>query len=217
MPFRVAISTEPDPQGTGRVDIITHPYTTIACAAGVVTRTADRDSSRYRYSGIRKTRQLALGSEGNWVKSTHDAYENTWKRGELELYFSPSAGGCKRKKRNLDRDNRRQESYRTSRQQQNTPSLKQSSAISNLEIKHWLPSAFEGVGRNQNNIKRRKWPAVSKTKKNTSKLETTPPTDESETVVIYPGKIHAYLLRFFVLNFALLSTEEMFGVVNMLR
>ena len=27
------------------------------------------------------------------VKSTHDAYENTWKCGELKLYFSPSAGG----------------------------------------------------------------------------------------------------------------------------
>ena len=24
---------------------------------------------------------------------THDAYENTWKCGELKLYFSPSAGG----------------------------------------------------------------------------------------------------------------------------
>ena len=27
------------------------------------------------------------------VKTTHDAYENTWKCGELKLYFSPSAGG----------------------------------------------------------------------------------------------------------------------------
>ena len=43
--FRVAISTAPDPQGTGRVDILTHPYSSrIACAAGVVTRTADKDS-----------------------------------------------------------------------------------------------------------------------------------------------------------------------------
>ena len=40
MPFRVAISTAPDPQGSGRVDIHTHPYTTAACAAGVVTGTA---------------------------------------------------------------------------------------------------------------------------------------------------------------------------------
>ena len=32
------------------------------------------------------------------VKSTHDAYENTWKCGELKLYFSSSsAGGCKKK------------------------------------------------------------------------------------------------------------------------
>ena len=29
---------------------------------------------------------------------THDAYENTWKCGELELYFSPSAGELKKKK-----------------------------------------------------------------------------------------------------------------------
>ena len=26
-------------------------------------------------------------------KSTHDAHENTWKCGELKLYFAPSAGG----------------------------------------------------------------------------------------------------------------------------
>ena len=83
----MVISTEPDPQGTGRVDILTHPYTTAACAAGVVTRTADRNSSRYRYSGIRRTRQLALGCEGNRIKSTHDAYENTWKCGEQKLFF----------------------------------------------------------------------------------------------------------------------------------
>ena len=35
MTFRVAISTEPDPQGTGGVDIHPDPYTTAACAAGV--------------------------------------------------------------------------------------------------------------------------------------------------------------------------------------
>ena len=39
------ISTAPDPQGPSRVDILTHPYTTAACAAGVVTATAGRDSS----------------------------------------------------------------------------------------------------------------------------------------------------------------------------
>ena len=65
MPFRVAISTAPDPHGSGRVDILTHPYKTAACAAGVGTGTADRDSSRYRYSGNRRTRQLALDCEGN--------------------------------------------------------------------------------------------------------------------------------------------------------
>ena len=41
-----------------------------------------------------------LGCEGNWVKSTHDAYKNTWKCGELELSFSPSAGGYMKKKVN---------------------------------------------------------------------------------------------------------------------
>ena len=66
MTFRVAISTETDPQGTGRVDIHTHPYTTAACAAaGVVTKTTDRDSLRYTYDGTRRVRQLALGCESN--------------------------------------------------------------------------------------------------------------------------------------------------------
>ena len=69
------------------------PYTTAACAAGVVTKTTDRDSLRYTYNGTRRVRQLALGCESNWVKSTHDAYENTRKCGKLKLYFSPSAGG----------------------------------------------------------------------------------------------------------------------------
>ena len=32
-------------------------------------------------------------------ESTHDAYENTWKCGELKLYFSSSAGGLKKKKK----------------------------------------------------------------------------------------------------------------------
>ena len=74
--------------------IHTHPYTTAACAAGVVTKTTDdKDSLRYTYNGIRRVRQLALGCESNGVKSTHDAYENTWKCGELQLYFSLSAGG----------------------------------------------------------------------------------------------------------------------------
>ena len=40
------------------------------------------------------------GCESNWVKSTHDAYENTRKCGELKLYFSPSAGDKKKKKKN---------------------------------------------------------------------------------------------------------------------
>ena len=57
----VAISTAPDRRGSGRVDISTriHPYATAACAAGVVTGTADRDSSRCRYS----SGKLALDCE----------------------------------------------------------------------------------------------------------------------------------------------------------
>ena len=62
---QASISTETDPQGTGRVDIHTHPYTTAACAAGVVTKTTDRDSLRYTYNGTRRVRQLALGCESN--------------------------------------------------------------------------------------------------------------------------------------------------------
>ena len=50
---------------TGRVDIHTHPYTTAACAAGVVTKTTDRDSLRYTYNGTRRVSQLALGCESN--------------------------------------------------------------------------------------------------------------------------------------------------------
>ena len=36
-----------------------------ACAAGVVTKTTDRDSVRYTYNGTRRVRQLALGYERN--------------------------------------------------------------------------------------------------------------------------------------------------------
>ena len=46
MTFRVAISTALDPQGSGRVDIHTHPYTMAACAAVAVPVTAGRDSPR---------------------------------------------------------------------------------------------------------------------------------------------------------------------------
>ena len=31
-----------------------------------------------------------------------DAYDNTWKCSELKLYFSPSAGGLKKKKSTWD-------------------------------------------------------------------------------------------------------------------
>ena len=48
MTFRAAISTTLDPQGSSRVDILPHLYTTAACAAGNVTVTIDRDGSRCR-------------------------------------------------------------------------------------------------------------------------------------------------------------------------
>ena len=41
------------------------PYTTAACAAGVGTKTTDRDSLRYTYNGTRRVRQLALGCESS--------------------------------------------------------------------------------------------------------------------------------------------------------
>ena len=72
MPFRVAISTAPGPQGTGRVDILTHPHTTIACAAGVVTRTTDRDRSRYRDSGNQRTRQ-----QTSWIAKAIELNRHT--------------------------------------------------------------------------------------------------------------------------------------------
>ena len=78
---------------TGRVDVLTYPYTTAACAAGVATGTAGKESSIYRYRGNRRPRQLALDCECNWVIWTHAVYENTWKCGEFTLYFLPSAGG----------------------------------------------------------------------------------------------------------------------------
>ena len=42
MTFRMAIDTAPGPQGSSSVDMLTYPYTTTACAAGVVTVTAGR-------------------------------------------------------------------------------------------------------------------------------------------------------------------------------
>ena len=65
LPQQRSIFTEPDPQETGRVDIHTHPHTTAACAAEVVTKTTDSDSLRYNYNGTRRVRQLAVGCESN--------------------------------------------------------------------------------------------------------------------------------------------------------
>ena len=38
-------------------------FSYISVAAGVVTKTTDRDSLRYTYNGTRRVRQLALGCE----------------------------------------------------------------------------------------------------------------------------------------------------------
>ena len=60
--FRVAISTAPNPQGSSRFDIRTHPYThrQFFSADGEVTVTAGIDSSRCRYCyGISR-----MGTEG---------------------------------------------------------------------------------------------------------------------------------------------------------
>ena len=40
-------------------------YLSAACAAGVVTKTTDRDSLRYTYNGTQRVRQLALGGESS--------------------------------------------------------------------------------------------------------------------------------------------------------
>ena len=42
-----------------------HKRKPAACAAGVVTKTTDRDSLRYTYNGTGRVRQLALGCECN--------------------------------------------------------------------------------------------------------------------------------------------------------
>ena len=57
---------------SGRVDILTRPYTTAACAAGVVTGTAGRDSSRCRYNENRRIRQIVLDCDWNRVKTTYE-------------------------------------------------------------------------------------------------------------------------------------------------
>ena len=40
-------------------------FTKTSCAAGVVTKTTDRNSLRYTHNGTRRVRQLALGCESN--------------------------------------------------------------------------------------------------------------------------------------------------------
>ena len=59
-------STARDPQGSSRVDIITHPYPTIACAARVVTGTAGRDRTGQDRTGQDRTTRAVVttGTEG---------------------------------------------------------------------------------------------------------------------------------------------------------
>ena len=56
MAFRVVTFSAPDPEGSGWVDMLTHPHrkpdcAAAACAAGVATVTAGKDSSRCPYHG----------------------------------------------------------------------------------------------------------------------------------------------------------------------
>ena len=67
------------PSGSGRVDLLTHPHTTVACAARVVTGTAGRDSSRYRYRGNRRTRQLVISGGLRMQLSEIDTHKTPMK------------------------------------------------------------------------------------------------------------------------------------------
>ena len=61
------ISTAPDPQGSSQVDVLTHPYTTAACAVDT--------------TGAENIRQLALGFGYHRVTLAHDVYARTHIRG----------------------------------------------------------------------------------------------------------------------------------------
>ena len=73
-------------EGGGGHELQTTPTTGLGTGATLANRgvpVAARPSVPNVFFGRAKYR----------VKSTHDAYENTWKCCELKLYFSPSAGG----------------------------------------------------------------------------------------------------------------------------
>ena len=62
-PGGLSISTAPDPQGWSRLGIPTIPYTTIACAAEVVTVTAGRDRKGQDRTGQDRTGQDRTGQD----------------------------------------------------------------------------------------------------------------------------------------------------------
>ena len=72
-----------------------HCYGQLACVGGRRTRQATKKGFLY-FSENKKINKSKLIFE----KSTHDAYENTWKYGELNLYFShPICRRIKKEKR----------------------------------------------------------------------------------------------------------------------
>ena len=100
-------------QGSGRVDILTHRYTTAACATGWskvrVTGTAGRNSCRYRYhyryNENQRARQLC------WIGNAMESNRHTTCmkiRGialssSFIVYFAPSAGRWKKKRKKKTR------------------------------------------------------------------------------------------------------------------
>ena len=73
-PGGLSISTAPDPQGWSRLGIPTIPYTTIACAAEVVTVTAGRDRKGQDRTGQDRTGQDRTGQDRTGRESSRCRY-----------------------------------------------------------------------------------------------------------------------------------------------
>ena len=69
--------------------------------APVTLELRNTPGKKHTTQGGTRTDYSYITADAIVVKSTHDAYENTWKCGELKLYFSSSAGGSKKKKKQL--------------------------------------------------------------------------------------------------------------------
>ena len=64
VPDSYGVSAVLDPQGSGRVDMLTHPYTVAACAAGVECRRPPVGTARaVATTEAERARQLALDCE----------------------------------------------------------------------------------------------------------------------------------------------------------